>query len=79
MIRRRVSAATGHGYARPVSRVPPEQCRDVRRKEHVTEQRIVEANMGRNGSAEVAGPENRAEGCSTRDEVEQQERELNDA
>src|SRR2546428_7458075 len=54
----------------------PEERRHVDREERVGEERIAHAHVRRDGSAEVAGPHQRAEHRGARDQVHDQTREL---
>src|ERR1700736_6590288 len=50
----------------------PEQRGDVDREERVREERVVEAELGRDRAAEVAGPQDGAEWSGARDDVQDQ-------
>src|SRR5712664_1858661 len=54
----------------------PEERRHVDREERVGEERIAHAHVRRDGSAEVAGPQYRAEHRGARDQIQDQTREL---
>ena len=78
------SACTAHGQQRlkaPIAqpKPDPEQRGDVEREQDVAEERAADAHVGRDGSAEIAGPEHRAEHGGARHEIQRQADELDHA